>query len=139
MRFSVFVLKVNSCPELGRAGQRADSLAGNRVGTEGSWSQTPALWERCSVGAVFLLHPPPTFAPNCLLTHLSLAASWEPQTQGDQLVWLSVLSPAPWEPLSPGKPGWPRRLVTPRTPPAGPLFLQAPPLGRGAPSFSLMT
>ena len=86
MRFLGFVLKVNSCPEPGRVGQRANSLAGNGVGTEGSWSQMPALWEHCPVGAVFLLRSPLTFAPNCLLTYLTLAAPWEPQTLGNQII-----------------------------------------------------
>ena len=86
MRFLGFVLKVNSCPEPGRVGQRANSLAGNGVGTEGSWSQMPALWEHCPVGAVFLLRSPLTLAPNCLLTYLTLAAPWEPQTPGNQII-----------------------------------------------------
>lgn len=33
-----------------KGGQRACSLAGNSVGTEGSWSWTPALWEHYPVG-----------------------------------------------------------------------------------------
>ena len=124
MRFSGFVLKVNSYPEPSRVGQRANSLAGNGVGTEGSWSQMQALWEHCPVRAVFLLHSPLTFAPNCLLTYLTLAGPWEPQTPGNQTVWLSVPSPASWEHRSPGQPGWVVTLPSPPTDPPFPLGSQ---------------
>lgn len=103
-----FFFKVNSCPEPSRAVKEPVPWPGTGWGQRAAGAGRQPCGNVVPSGAVFLLHRPLTFVPNCLLTYLCLAALWEPQTPSDQLVLVLALQVL--GPLSPCKLG---RLVPP--------------------------